>query len=166
MNHLNPNWNRALFPEESCTLSPPSCKCQTRAAHGPNGILDNFTVPSRLPKACKVITYRHTPHCYEMLPLRRDTGACSLAFKTCLPQQDLREVGEALSVLAMKQWIQKQCSSNAKCHMEEPSPTLTTSQGNGEKIFTQGCRGFCPCVPFAILVLIEIQLKLVGKIFY
>lgn len=138
MNHLNPNWNRALFPEESCTLSPPSCKCQTRAAHGPNGILDSFTVPSRLPKGCKVITYRHTPHCYEMLPLRRDTGACSLAFKTCLPQQDLREVGEALSVLAMKQRIQKQCSSNAKCHMEEPSPTLTTSQGNGEKIFMQG----------------------------
>lgn len=128
MNHLKPNWNRALFPEESCTLSPPSCKCQTRAAHGTNGILDNFMVPSRLLKSCKVITYRHTPHRYEMFPLRKDMGACSLAFKTCLPQHGLRKVGEALSVLASGQWIQKQRSPNAKCHMEERSQSNADGQ--------------------------------------
>lgn len=137
MNHLNPNWNRDLFPEESCTLSLPSCKCQTRAAHGTNGILDNFTFFRHLPKSCKVITCRHISHHYEMLPLRKDMGACSLAFKTCLPQQGLREVGEALSVLAMGQRIQKQRSPNATCQMEESSLMLMTSQGNGEKIFMQ-----------------------------
>lgn len=63
-----------------------------------------------------------------MFPLRKDMGACSLAFKTYLPQQGLREVGEALSVLAIGQWIQKQRSPNAKCHMEEPSQSDADGQ--------------------------------------
>jgi hypothetical protein len=81
MNHLSPNWSRALSTAESCILSQQSCKCQTRATNGTNIIVDNFTVSSHLQKSHKVITYSHTPYHYSMLTFRKHVCVCSLPLK-------------------------------------------------------------------------------------
>lgn len=98
-----------------------------------------------------------------MLTFRKYVCPCSFSFKTCLSQQDLREVWVSDGNFSHEEMDTKIVFPNAKCQMEESSLTPTTSQGEGDRIFMHEWWGFYLCVLFIFSVITEIKTRLSGK---